>query len=294
MAAALLLVVVVATACASGSSGRDAARPRPVESSIAPVPPVPRAEPLFRFAVIGDFGTASSEQFAVAERMCRWRSNNPFRLVFTTGDNIYPGGEPENFRPAFFDPYACLFDAGVQFRSVLGNHDIVTDNGRPELNEPAFGMRNRNYVVRRNGVRVILWESNYSRMKWLRRHAREERGDRWTVVAFHHPVFSPGPHGGDRDYRPQLPRMFARKGVDLVLNGHDHLYARMEPKRRVRYVVTGGGGAGLYGCDNPGVAKVCQVRHHFLYVTVYPGQIRVEAVPVSGPPFDTFITRGRD
>jgi 3',5'-cyclic AMP phosphodiesterase CpdA len=188
----------------------------------------------------------------------------------------------------------CLLDDGVRFRAVLGNHDVLTDGGRPELDEPAFGMKWRNYVVRRNGVRFVLADSNPLQRDVLRRKLTAEEGDLWTVVAFHHPVFSPGTgHGSTPGYRPGLPRMFRRKGVDLVLNGHDHIYAVTEPLRRIRYVVTGGGGAYLYGCSDAWFSERCVARHHFLYVVVWPDRIGVRAVPIKGKPFDRFSTEGR-
>lgn len=293
----IAVVLLVAVGCAS-ASGPDRAEPGQTTPSATasptPTEPPPAGEPMLRFAVIGDLGSGSSEQYQVADRMCSWRRNNPFDLVLTTGDNIYDAGEPENFEEKFFRPYACLLEDGVRFRAVLGNHDIGTRNGRPELNEPAFGMKGRNYVVRKNGVRFVMWESNYSKKGWLRRNLRTEPGDRWTVVSFHHPVFSPGPHGPTEGYRPSLPRLFARKGVDLVLNAHDHVYASIPRKRGVRYVVTGGGGAGLYGCDNPEAAEYCASRYHFLSVVAGTDRIVVEAVPISGPPFHSFATKGRD
>ena len=296
-AAAIALLLILGS-CASGSArvGPDPAQttpsPSPTETQVEVPPP---AEPvLLRFAVLGDLGSGFDEQFRVADRMCSWRDRHPFNLVITTGDNIYNAGEPENFDEKFFEPYDCLLRDGVRFRAVLGNHDIGTDNGRPELEEPAFGMKRRNYVVRKNGVRFVMWESNYSNREWLRKHLTEEPGDKWTVVSFHHPVFTPGPHGNTPGYAPSLPRLFRRKGVDLVVNGHDHLYAYMPPKRRVRYVVTGGGGAGLYDCENPAIAEVCIERHHFLYVTVGAHEMNVQAVPDSGKPFHAFVTKGRD
>ena len=281
-----MAVLLLCAACASS--------PAPVTPEQTPSPSELKRAPV-RVAVIGDFGAGSDAQYALARRMCRWRDKHPFSVVLTTGDNIYPGGEPSNFDNNFFKPYACLRDAGVRFRAVLGNHDIVTDNGRPELDEPAFGMKNRNYVVRKERshftARFVMWESNYSDRDWLRGHLGS---DDWTVVAFHHPVFSPGPHGGMDDYTPSLPRLFARRGVDLVLNGHDHLYARMAPKRHVRYVVTGGGGAGTYDCENPDVAQKCLERYHFLYIVVRERSLAVKAVPIEGRPIDEFFTAGRD
>jgi acid phosphatase type 7 len=65
--------------------------------------------------------------------------------------------------------------------------------------------------------------------------------------------------------------------VDLVLSGHDHLYQRGE-RDGVRYIVTGGGGASLYGirCGIEGRPK-CAVddgmqhvarEHHYVVLTI--------------------------
>lgn len=291
---AALLALGLLAACASRE------QPDPIQPPVLDASEAPRQETsteedtaLFRFAVIGDFGTGLEEQYRVARRMCFWREIHPFDHVVTTGDNVYDTGDPDDFDSKFFRPYDCLFDSGVRWHAVLGNHDVGTDHGRPELEEPAFGMKGRNYVMRKNGVRFVMWDSTTSNRRWLRRRLAEEPGDRWTVVSFHHPVFTPGVHGPTPGYRPSLPRLFARKGVDLVINGHDHIYARMPLKRKVRYVVTGGGGAGLYDCVRPDRAQVCIERHHFLYVVARKGQLIVRAVPISGGPIDYFTTTGR-
>lgn len=245
------------------------------------------------FAVIGDFGTGGDEQREVAGRMCRWRSNHPFDLVVTTGDNVYPDGHPSRFEDVFFRPYSCLLKNGVSFRASLGNHDVVTENGRPELEEPAFGLPQRNHVVRRRGVRFVLASSSNLNREWLRRATREETGDRWTIVVFHHPVYSAGTtHGSTEGFRPGLPYLFRRRGVDLVLNGHDHVYTVTKSLKGIRYVVTGGGGAGLYGCGERWFTAVCVERHHFLYVSAKADELVVRAVPSRGPYFHRFVTEG--
>ena len=249
----------------------------------------------FSFAVVGDFGTGTADQYDVAERMCSWRENHGFDLVFTTGDNIYPDGDPDLFQKEFYDPYRCLMDDGVGFHAVLGNHDVQTANGRYEIEDEGFGMGGRNYVVRTGGVRFVMMDSNNVNMEFLRRATRAREGDLWTVVAMHHPVYSPGDgHGSEPGFRPKLPRLFRKRGVDLVLQGHDHLYAATKPLRGIRYVVTGGGGAGLYGCTSQPFSAKCAERHHFLYVTAEADELTVQAVPDEGKVFHTFSTAGVD
>ncbi|MQA98848.1 MAG: hypothetical protein GEU78_00910 [Actinobacteria bacterium] len=248
--------------------------------------------PMLTFAVIGDFGTGERAQRRVARRMCRWRASNPYDLVVTTGDNIYPDGRRSYFGPRFFDPYSCLLGHGARFRATLGNHDVMTDNGSPEIDEPAFGMPRRNYVFRRGGVRFVMVNSNRLRLGWLAKALEPQDGDIYTVVAMHHPVFSPGTHGSTPGFRPDLPRLFRAAGVDLVLAGHDHLYSVTKSLRGIRYVVTGGGGAPTYPCRDKWFVDVCRERRHFLYVTVTSERMRVRAIPPTGEPFDRFRVAG--
>jgi acid phosphatase len=241
-------------------------------------------------------GTGKTAQQQIADRMCSWRENHPFDMVITAGDNIYPDGDPALFDAKFFTPYQCLLDGGVQFHAVLGNHDFETDSGQPELDEPAFGFKNgrRNYVLRENGVRFVMVDSNNLDMDWLRNATKERAGDKWTIVVFHHPVYSSGEHGSTEGFRPMLPRLFRKRGVDLVLNGHDHLYEVSKELRGIRYVVSGGGGAALYKCDKQSFSDRCIPNHHFLNVNVKATKLVVSAVPASGAPFDTFSTDGRN
>ena len=290
MRGCVALALLLTVAC--GTTLR-VAPDRPAGPVPAPSPTTqPNPQP-FRFAVIGDSGTGGVAEARVARRMCRWRSSHPFGLVVTTGDNVYPDGDPANFYGAFRKPYACLLNHGVRFHASLGNHDVMTRNGRPEINRDVFGIKARNYVVRHRGVRFVIADSNGLNRRWLRRALKAREGDRWTIVVFHHPVFSAGTgHGSTPGFRPRLPRMFQRKGVDLALAGHDHVYFVSKRIRGVRYVVTGGGGGPLYGCAPRWFTGRCEARHHFVSVTVRSDRITVKAVPPSGRSFHAFTTAG--
>lgn len=291
----MLTLAAVVSACApSGSGTPDAAAPTdPTPTTIPTVAPPPTKS--FRFLAIGDYGSGTAEQYAIGRRMCTLRAHRGFDHVVTTGDNIYDDGDPAQFEDAFFRPFACLLNGGVKFHAVLGNHDIRTDHGRPVLDEPAFGMKGRNYVWRAGGVRFVMANSNAFNFDWLRRALTPQEGDRWTVVSFHHPVYSSGVYGPTPGLRPKLPRMFRNKGVDLVLNGHEHHYEVSNQLRRIRYVVTGGGGASIRPCGEPRwFTNVCISRYHFLEIVAGPDRILVKAIPPSGRSFHRFTTFGRD
>ena len=101
---------------------------------------------------------------------------------------------------------------------------------------------------------------------------------RWRVVAMHHPVRSPtrrrfffGRRGPDGRLRAQLEPLFIEHGVDIVFQGHQHLYARPRPRRGVRYIVSGG------GSKSPDAFQLDDETHsrrdrgkfnHFVYVRV--------------------------
>jgi hypothetical protein len=265
----------------------DATERFPRAERIAPDVVMEPEEP-FRFAVIGDFGTGTERQQEVADRMCRRHSSHPFEVVFTTGDNIYPDGDPALFEPRFHDVYRCLFDRGVSFHAALGNHDVLTNGGRHQLNDPAFGMPAFNYVVRVAGIRFVIADSERLDRDWLRRKVYGAGRARATVVVMHHPVFSAGTGHGSTPGFEDLHRMFRRAGVDLVLHGHDHVYTSTKKLRGVRYVVTGGGGADLGGCRPTDQTAICSARHHFLYGKVTGDGLVVEAIPRRGRPFHRF------
>ncbi|MBQ7913457.1 MAG: metallophosphoesterase [Clostridia bacterium] len=64
----------------------------------------------------------------------------------------------------------------------------------------------------------------------------ENNTSTWTIVTMHNPMYSVGKWGSDPErnqiclaLRQQLSGLFARYGVDLVLQGHDHTVSRTHP-----------------------------------------------------------------
>jgi hypothetical protein len=62
---------------------------------------------------------------------------------------------------------------------------------------------------------------------------------------------------------------------------------------RIRYVVTGGGGADLYPCQREWFTSECRSGYHFLYVRVGNSGIKVTAVPRRGDTLHRFWTARR-
>src|SRR5690606_40830927 len=56
--------------------------------------------------------------------------------------------------------------------------------------------------------------------------------NKWTCVVFHHPIFSTKTTRDNKRMRETFKPLFDRYKVDLVLQGHDHTYARGMKKDR--------------------------------------------------------------
>jgi 3',5'-cyclic AMP phosphodiesterase CpdA len=194
-----------------------------------------------KFAVIGDFGTGTTEQYELAKVMANVQSHAGFDIVLTVGDNIYGGWGTRAVAERFEVPYRPLLEAGVTFFASLGNHD-----SSQERIYPAFNMHGeRYYSFTRGNVEFFALDSNYldpPQVGWLR-HALEMSAADWKVAFFHHPIYSSGGrHGSAEDLRAILEPLFLQFHVQLVFSGHDHVYERVKPQSGVTYFVCGSSG----------------------------------------------------
>lgn len=190
----------------------------------------------------------------------------PEAVVFTTGDHAYPDGTPEEFE-ACFDPAWGEFNSRTV--PTPGNHDYETEHAegyfgyfdifreRPEARLGGY------YDLELGSWRIVVLNSllplepDAPQLAWL-----DERLDavpsRCLLAIWHHPLRSSGFHGWwpwDRGRDTDvLWRRLSRHGVDVILNGHDHVYerfARLDADGRpdpegARQFTVGTGGAELH------------------------------------------------
>ncbi|MDQ8199411.1 fibronectin type III domain-containing protein [Pelagicoccus enzymogenes] len=108
----------------------------------------------------------------------------------------------------------------------------VSRHWRPQFSfpvqAPPAGLEETCYYLDYQGTRIVSLDSNRSReeqIPWLRK-VLEDNPNRWTIVTFHHPVFSPARDRDNESLRNLWKPVLDEFKVDLVLNGHDHTYAR--------------------------------------------------------------------
>lgn len=204
--------------------------------------------PLLRFISVADTGTGDRGQYAVAEAMDRYYSQNAFDLAILAGDNIYNDGEIEKIAAVFERPYQSLLKQGVKFQACLGNHDIRTANGEPQVRYPGFNMLGRYYTFRREGVQFFALDTNHNaewknQLSWLEQELSRSEAP-WKVVFGHHPIYSSGHYGVNQVFIKNLTPLFQKYGVQLFINGHDHDYERTHLIKGTTYL-TCGAGAGV-------------------------------------------------
>ncbi len=241
----------------------------------------------FTFAVVGDSGTGSKAQRAVAGLLERMQPD----LVLHTGDVVYPKGDDADYDPKFFAPYRRII-GGVPVFPSLGNHDVETKNGAPYLdnfhlprNNPedtgryySFDWGNAHFVALDSELYYDDGGGDPERQKaWLERDLGETRQP-WKFVFFHRPPYSSSEHGSDLVVREDLEPILARHGIDLVFSGHDHDYERTVQIKGVTYLVTGGGGKDLYEAGESEWTAFSRSVHHAVRVRVDGDRLRLEAV----------------
>ena len=251
---------------------------------------IPNRPDSLKFAVVGDFGTGSAEEYEVAARLFAMRGQFNFEMVVTTGDNIVgKQDEPSDFAEKFAIPFRRLLDSGVRFFASLGNHDRRTNAGYPPFNMNGA----RYYTFARSNTRFFILDSNMLdrvQIAWLEQTLRES-SDEWKVCILHHPLYSGGArHGASLELRVILEPILVRYGVDVVFSGHDHVYERLRPQKGITYFVVGAGGQGI-GRIEPTATTASSFDHDqsFMLVEVNGDEMHFQTVTRGGATVDSGV-----
>lgn len=126
---------------------------------------------------------------------------------------------------------------------VVGNHEVMPkiQGAKSELSiqwRPQFTLpvepklppelHETVYTIDYQSVRIIVLNSQQSKedqTQYLEKQLKESNA-KWNIIVCHHSIFSPA-QGRDFSFgRVHWKPLIHKYGVDLVLNGHDHTYAR--------------------------------------------------------------------
>lgn len=255
-----------------------------------------------RFAVIGDYGTASQGEAVVAALVHSWQPD----FIATTGDNNYPSGEASTidrnigaYYHDFIEPYHGKYGSGSdinRFFPTLGNHDWVSGAG-PYLDYFTLPGNERYYDLPWSPVHVFALDSdphepdgvlpNSLQAAWLQQSLAASTAC-WKIVTLHHAPFSSGPHGSTAWM--QWP--YQAWGADAVLAGHDHTYERIM-RDGLPYFVNGLAGHSAYQFGEPVAGSVVRYNADVgaMLVEADHQQITFSFITHTGTYIDSYVLR---
>jgi hypothetical protein len=257
------------------------------------VPPRPVTDAVFVGA--GDLGGCGRPE---PEYTARLLDRIP-GTVFVAGDATYPSGSLASYQNCYGPTWGRHL---WRTFAVPGNHDYQNDGGAAFFAYfgPAAGPDGRGYFADTLGTwHVIMLNSmvpaqaGTPQYEWARQELSASRAA-CTVAVWHHPLYSSGQNGSSPFVRDMFNLMF-QHGVDVVVNGDDHVYERFAPQdangraspRGVRQFVVGTGGYALYdrGAAQPNSEVFENRTFGVLKLTLKSGRYDWEFVPIDGQSF---------
>lgn len=211
-----------------------------------------------RIWVLGDSGTGAcpacwsgkDDAPAVRDAMLNEMSKSgDIHLWLMLGDNAYMGGTDEEYEASVFEMYPT-FLRNYPLWPTLGNHDGYLADSEdqtgayfeafvlPTLGEAggvasgtedyySFDYANIHFICLNSMAGPLTKDSM---LAWLGADLAETQQD-WLIAYWHHPPYSKGTIDSDSEttstwIRQEVLPILESGGVDLVLNGHSHVYER--------------------------------------------------------------------
>jgi hypothetical protein len=226
--------------------------PGPINPNPNPGNPIPSSPQIFSGA--GDIGWNGSDggQEQTANLL-----KSLGGTIFTAGDNAYLDGSAKNFADYYNRSWGQFLG---RTRPVPGNHEYDTDHsmsGYFGYYTAAFAGNFPGYYSYPLGDWYIFvlnssvdTSAGSAQAAWLRNELIVHP-NKCTMAMFHFPLFTSGQNGPITSVRP-LWQILYDANVDVIVNGHDHLYERFFPQdptgfrdnvRGITEFIVGTGGA---------------------------------------------------
>jgi predicted phosphodiesterase len=262
----------------------------------------------FSFGIIGD--TQKNPRMTGQIAKLIWERRPHF--VVHLGDVVDNGPDKKEWTDELFGPCQELFSRVPVF-PCIGNHEKnhAFYYKYFSLPDPEY-----HYRYRYGNADFFVVDSNKTlkpdseQYKWLDAELGKSTA-KWKICYHHHPAWTSDDNDygdttkniarlGDLNVR-NLVTLYEKQNVDLVMNGHIHLYERtwplrnnkVSPKDGVIYITSGGGGGKLenFGPLPTWFKAQLRVDFHFCYVNVQGGHLEFKAFDQKGNLFDCFDLR---
>ncbi|MBX3445064.1 MAG: metallophosphoesterase family protein [Planctomyces sp.] len=196
--------------------------------------------------------------------------------------------------------------AGIPVSSRLSHHwralFTLPENGPAGLEETC-------YWFDFQGVRIVSLNSNvefFRQAEWLN-DVLSRNPQKWTILTFHHPVYSSVAGRDNPLLRATWQPVFDQHRVDLVLQGHDHTYSRSgmmtadnvptgEGRRDENgtvYVVSVSGPKMYDVQRRPFMHRAAEDTQLYQIIAIDGDELTYEARTAAGELYDRFLIRKR-
>lgn len=264
----------------------------------------------FGFLVVGDTQNNPKVTKSVSDLAWGHRPN----FIIHCGDLVGTGSNKREWVHEFFAGAADILCRYSMF-PTLGNHEqnAALYYDYFTMPEPEwyyqYNWGNTDFFVVDTNQQI---SADSEQVKWLEGALAASEAT-WKVVYHHHPAWTSDENdygntwkgGSDQGYPPVqqfLVPLYEKYGVDVVFNGHIHLYERTWPIRNrktveagkgVVYITTGGGGGGLenFAPNRTWFSSNKRVGHHFMMVNVNGPEMEISAFDLEGRLFDRSVLK---
>ncbi|MGN1349623.1 MAG: metallophosphoesterase [Anaerovoracaceae bacterium] len=203
------------------------------------------------FLFLGDIqfeNSMADEYGAWGDMVSRVVKQNPDVAFGLQAGDIVQNGIRKAEWEAFFDAASPVF-SGLPLMTANGNHESNVPGGKPELyldlmslpqNGPE-GFKEEFYSFDYGSCHVtvlnswvfsgeqILADADYERIEQWISEDLGAAGDRWKIVMLHHPAYAVASDLVSESVLENWVPILEKQGADLVLCGHQHVYARSLP-----------------------------------------------------------------
>jgi tartrate-resistant acid phosphatase type 5 len=273
----------------------------------------PTAGPEVNVLAMGDWGSNSANQRAVADRLAQYAQERrpPIDAMLLAGDNFYiklsSTKDPlwQTLFEQMYDPARLNFP----FYATFGNHDYreqetdielayARENPKSRWRMPARYYRLDWPSSVKPLVSALMLDSNRDSMSpvewrqeldWIRAELAKPRPT-WLVACAHHPLYSNGDHGDVGPLQKDWGAMFDEARLDLFIAGHDHDLQHLElPGHAPSFLLVGGGGATTRPMRVDRRGPFSTSGYGFAHVNFTPQQMTARIVRVDGQVVHEFI-----
>jgi hypothetical protein len=225
------------------------------------------------------------------------------RFMIHAGDMVEHKNNDREWNE-WFNAGGWIF-ATIPSLPVTGNHEYKKNKGkyrtlskfwRPQFTLPEngiSGLEETCYYLDYQGTRFVVLNSSKKleqQARWLDK-VLNRNPNHWTIVTFHHPVFSSALRRNNRKLRKHWRPLFDKFKVDLVLQGHDHVYARGGGPGKVDrpVYVTSVSGPRMYELERKDwMDRAGENIQLFQVISISGTVLSYKSITVTGEVFDAF------